>query len=92
MLEGSVLLPSLNRPSLLFTARFAVDLAPVERIADSLPATAYADLEDIRFSVNARSIINGRLQNVYVIRQSSRRKCRLQSNLKESSKPCGTYL
>jgi len=61
MIEGSVLLPSLNRPALLFAAGFAVDLAPVERIADSLPAP-YADLEDIRFSVTARSIFNGRLQ------------------------------
>ena len=60
MIEGSVLLPSLNRPALLFTARFGVDLGLVERIADSLPATAYADLEDIRFSVTARSIFNGR--------------------------------
>jgi hypothetical protein len=62
MIEGSVLLPSLNRPALLFAAGFALDLAPVERIADSLPAPAYADLEDIRFSVTARSIFNGRLQ------------------------------
>jgi hypothetical protein len=77
MLEGSVLLPSLNRSALLFTAGFALDLAPVERIADSLPATAYADLEDIRCSVTARSIFNGRLQNVYVIGQSIRRNCRL---------------
>jgi hypothetical protein len=62
MIEGSVLLPSLNRPALLFAAGFALDLAPVERIADSLPAPAYADLEDIRFSATARSIFNGRLQ------------------------------
>jgi len=75
MIEGSVLLPSLNRPALLFTAGFAVDFAPVERIADSLPATAYADLEDIRLSVTARSIFNGRLQNVYPIGQSIRRNC-----------------
>jgi len=62
MIEGSVLLSSLNRRALLFAAGFAVDLAPVERIADSLPAPAYADLEDIRFSVTARSIFTGRLQ------------------------------
>jgi len=56
MIEGSVLLPSLNRPALLFTAGFAVDLAPVERIADSFPATAYVGLESICFSSTARSM------------------------------------
>jgi len=36
MLEGSILFRSVIRPGLLFTARCAVDLAAIERIADSL--------------------------------------------------------
>src|SRR5437868_14596393 len=47
MVEGSVLFASLIQPVLLFPAGFAIDLAAIERIADSFAPSAILFLSAI---------------------------------------------